>query len=307
VYLAAGVKGVFRLNLAPAEAGLEVVAHPGRGGGNQIWLSAHLGLTDDLLAVAGPAYEIVWRKRGVPPVVNFRRDVAHEQIIDLDIFEDRYLVLGTQRAEREMAPEVAWLGQLEEGLPALKTVLYSVAGKGAASIERCATTELGHVRFLPDGRFAILPGGEPGLRLYDPQGKVVHIWDQTAVGATIQCDIDYETRIRWSQRPEERWDWVNRHTIVDELLVLPGDRLGLLLREVGADGTSWRLRVLGVDGPPEDLPLPVSSPSRLSRLRGDFQPSTGRLALVLFEEGRFPEAGPPARLIVLRLAERKSS
>jgi hypothetical protein len=299
VYLAAAAKGVFRLEVEGEASAPEVVAYPGRGGGNQVWLAAHLGITDDLLTVAGPAYELLWRKRAAPPLVNFSRDVAHEQIIDMDAYEDRYLVLGTQRVGQEMAPAVGWLGELKPGLPVLKTVLYSIAGKGAASIDRCASAELGHVRFLPDGGFAILPGGEPGLRLFDAQGKLVHIWDQAAVGADIQCDLDLDTGIRYSANPEELWKWVNRHTIVDDLLALPDDRLGLILRQVGAEGTTWTLRILGVDRPTVNLPIPVRSSSRLSRLRSDFNFQAGRLAFLRFEEGRRPAESSEGRLLVI--------
>ena len=273
--------GLHRLPLAPGQPAETLV--PGGRGLDKLFFAGRLAYSPPIIAVAGEVFEMVWKDLQTGQL---ERDVAFEFILDMDLQDGHYAVLGVQRGgQNEIAPDaaIAWLGELKPGLPTLKTLLYATSGKGAVTIERCAVHEIGQIRFFPDGNLLVVPGGEAGAFLYDAAGGLRHTWELQPLGVDFLCNLDYNQGLTHKINPESRWAWLNRFTLVDEILPLPQGP-GLVLRSVSEKGTRWQLKILQRDGPAINVSIPFESPSTMSHLRGDVLGD--RIAFLRWEEGR---------------------
>jgi hypothetical protein len=277
--LAGPSSGLVKLPLRGGAEPIVVIPSDNRGGAG-IWMAHHIGASPPILAVGSVLYSMAWKnvETGETAI-----DVAFEGLVDMDIRDGRYLVLGLKRRGEAIAPDgaIVWLGSLSPDLPVARAVHYSVSGPGAESMERCATETLGHVRFLADGTFLVVPGGEPNAFLYEGTGELLQVWETAPLGIDVLCDIDMETAVRFGREPTTRWQWANRFTIVDEVLDLPRGP-GLVLRSVIRDEPSWRLVVLQREGPPQEFAVPIEAISPWSRLRGDVRGD--RIVFLRWEE-----------------------
>src|SRR5436305_6560944 len=134
-----------------------------------------LAASSEYLVTSGPFW-ITWRSIASPT----RAEDAFDSIHDLDVAGDRFVILASRRGEKgQFAPEgaIAWTGSLRRGLSDLRPVAYDATGPGARNLGACSNFHMGGVRFLGDGSFLVVPGVQPGILLYSPEGKLIHTWD----------------------------------------------------------------------------------------------------------------------------------
>ncbi|MEO8504576.1 MAG: hypothetical protein ABI609_11810 [Acidobacteriota bacterium] len=270
------------------------------GGSDGVLLAEHLGLSFDFIAVASPINQLIWQSRKEPAMAGQLGewgDHEHAPISffeDIDLRGDRLAILGLMRAAHGMSPDgaIAWIGRLGSRAVPLRPIAFSAAGKGAAPVNSCAATSVGKIRFLSDGRLLVLPGAEPGIFVYSLEGKLLQTFDTAALGLDLHCDFDEATRMRFGSDVRARLDYLNRFTTVEE--VLPLDRgPALILRSAGSWGTRWRVVLLGEGGANHEIPLPITSSSPNSHLRGDVLGSR----IVLLQSEWASESAPKAEVL----------
>ncbi len=293
VLIAAGKAGVWEVFLKGGAAP-EVVIPGGRGPG-RFWLASRLARSATHLVVAPPVFSLAWRSEETATL----REEPFDAIVDLDVFEDRFVVLGARKdGEGRFSTDgaIAWQGKLAAGLDDLDPIYYSLSGPGAKPMADCWILELGAVRFLRDGSFLVVPGVEPGLYWYDASGSLKRAWESEALGLDGACS---GTRPGLAANPEAQFAWVNQRRVLDDILPLPAGP-GLLLRDVVDGVTRWHLKVLHPDGSITTGEVPVTSTTGQAHLRGDVRGS--RVALLVVEYGRERPAATP-RLVIAEVRE----
>lgn len=199
---------------------------------------------------------------------------------DLDLHGRQFVMLGESGTHETPWEDgaIAWLGSLDKGPQELQPVLYDTGGAPAWSFQNCAVLDIGAVRFLADGSFLVVAGGDPGVHLYDSQGVLKRSWDSSRLGLDQSCSkMTREEDLALKAQGDRRLAWVNSHRVLDEILPLPQGP-GLLIRSRGADGlVRWELEVLT----PQRVvtyALPFTSDQPYDRLRGDVR--NGRIVLL---------------------------
>lgn len=289
VWLAAGRSGVFRLGL-DADRPQRLTA--GGEGSDGLQLAA----SDGIVAAAVGFGSVSWLDDGASALRG--RAAPLSVIVDFDLRQGEVLLLGARRnAEGAVEDGILWSGTLRDSLEELRSTMEP-EDPSALAVARCGILEIGAVRYLADGRHAVVPGFVPGAYLYDQRG-LVRAWDTASLDIYDHCDIDWDTANLLMRDPEARMTWVHQRQVLDELLPWRGWP-ALLIRKPRADGTAWHLVVLSEVGISEPVDLPVTTSSIGSHVRGDVRGD--RLALLISEFGP-PEPRPaqPPRLVVLKI------
>jgi hypothetical protein len=279
VYLGLGSDGAVEVTLDPAKlAPKEMIPGSAKPGG--FWGVERLAASPRFLVAAGPALLLTWRKLDDP----LRVEQPFEGIQAIDVQDNRLAIVGVRRDEqREVGKDgaIAWTGTLDKQLSDLKPFLYDVGGPGAPAMNRCIITPLGEVRFLADGSLAVAPGVQPGIHLYDAQGKLTRTWDTASLGIDSDCaSLSEELKRRLAINAEQRHIWVNQRRTLDTLLPLDSG-LGLVIRRVENGHTRWGLKLLRFDGSVESYDIPVEGPNEFFHLRGDVR--SGKIVFLLKE------------------------
>jgi hypothetical protein len=239
--------------------------------------SYFLAASSEYLVTNGPLW-VTWRSIADPA----RSQEAFDSIHDIDVFKAQLLVLAARRDDKgRFAPEgaVAWKGSLSRGLSDLKPVAYDAAGPGAENLGACSNFHMGGVRFLRDGSFLVVPGVQPGIHLYNSDGKLVRTWDSALVGLDADCaSLTKEQVHRYGAAWLDRAAWLNQRRTLDDILPLPQGP-GLVVRSVSEGRVRWVLKVLPKDGGIQTYRIPVQPQNDLSHLRGDIQ--GGRIVFIL--------------------------
>lgn len=215
---------------------------------------------------------------------------AIEYVADLDVHGDRLLVAGLRRDENgQLGADgaFAWTGSFADG--ALRPVLPFT---NRAAIENCAGFHLATVRFLSDGSFVIVPGAEPGVYLYDAQGRLKRNFATEALNLVGDCELTREEQSLLSTDAGARQRWINRRRIIDEVVELPSGP-ALIVRTRDEHVTRWELVPLATGEP---RPLPVTSASPWAHVAADAR--GGRIALLLADRVAEREGGRPPRLVL---------
>lgn len=294
VLLSAVREGVLRLSTAYADAEPEIFVAGGTWTGPK-----DMGLSERFLAASIDFGALGWmdRKLGRP-----NPEVAPLNLIgDLDVYGDRLALLGTQRGEDgRWAPEggLAFVGSLSRNLEDLHAIAFSAGGPGSLTMARCALFDTGSLRFLEDGRLVVVPGVEPGVFLYAPDGELLRTWASEPLGFHDDCEMDDETQRGLQADPAVRNRWSHSRVLLEDVFDL-GGQPALVLRYPEESGTSWEVVVLEEEGI-RRIPFPVTTRSTKSFLRvarrGD------RLAALIIERGHFlGDAEALPRLVVLRI------
>lgn len=282
--VALGQEGVIRLK--PGKVGSsEVVLVGDRRPGVGFFYSTELASSKRFLVASAPVGGLTWldlqsSKRGP--------DFGQRVIVDVDVHEDQLLLLGVRSGDDgEWAPDgaIAWLGSLSKNLQDLRPVMFSETDH-AEGMALCAVFDHGAVRFLEDGSFLVVPGTEPGVFLYAPDGKLQHTWDAGRVGIDTGCGpSNSETFAQFAK------DWKLRHTaflnrsrILEDIVELPQGP-ALIVRQVESGVVRWYLKVLpeGQQQPATYL-LPVGSTTTFASIQGDVRNNVLALALSDFGE-----------------------
>jgi len=226
-----------------------------------------LAASPEYLVTHGPLW-ITWRSVSEPT----RKEEAFDSIHDLDVFQDRLLIIAARRDDKgRFAPEgaLAWLGSLRKGLSDLRPVAYDASGPGGKTLGACSTFEMGGARFLADGSFLVVPGVQPGIHLYSAEGRLLRTWDSGAVGIDADCASLTEQQIRrFATQFVPRVEWLNQRRTLDEILPLPQGP-GLVVRSVLEGKVRWSLKILRQDGTVSTYTIPVSGQNEFAHLKGD--------------------------------------
>jgi hypothetical protein len=282
VLIAACRDGTLRASVSEDEghAQLERAYAPLPGMGS-LGLQYQLGASPEFLVAAAPGHLMSWIPRALPDPKPVSIEMDFNTIIDLDVYEDRLLVLGLQKLEKgKLAADgaIAWTAKLGKKLTHIQPVQFSISGPGAHDTAACSEMQMGKVRFLPGGSFVVVPGGEPGIFVHDASGKLVKTWQAETVGFDAGCPITEDEMYKYSADIHARYRWLNQHRVLDEVLPLPGG-IGFLIRTYSKGMTRWDLKVLSPDGRVTRYDVPVTSPSEYARLAADVRGN--RIALLL--------------------------
>ncbi len=289
VFIAEMLRGVYQISLDDTTQTPRLMVRRGNGI-DEIWLADSLAASPNLLAVGGMVFSFGWTTWSHEGLMD---QFPMALVVDLDLSGNRVLLLGAQRDDAgRYAPDgaVAWIGTLAQGPDALTPVFYSSSGPGARNMDACGPMLTGAVRFLPDGSFVIVPGVEPDVYLYGPQGKLLRVWSSEAVGFDAGCGLSDEDMYRLSADEPGRWAWVNQRRTVDDVLALP-EGPGLIVRSVRGGKTHWQLKILSTSGTISSCDLPISSDSDLAHLAGDVR--DGELVLLVAVYGHTPQTRRP--------------
>jgi hypothetical protein len=259
---------------------------------------AILGVSPTHIVTSFPVHQVAWKATDKPQIHNYMFDA----VVDLDVHEDRVLMLGSRIEDKKWAPDgaIAWMGSLSRGLRDLRPVLYSSRGAKGMTIARCGFLEPGAVRFFADGSYVVVPGVEPDIYLYEKSGKLAHTWQTGKLGFLDRCDLPEAQVQALSADPEQRARWRSKRTMVDDVLPTPAGP-ALILHRVQEGVAHWSMLILQRDRPPRRIELPFSARSDVASLRADIRGNRIAFLIRTFGEWR-PNAKPvPARLIIAEL------
>ncbi len=301
VYLALRAHGVVEVPLGATSASVISAASarkvvPGREETGGFWYATLIGASPRRMVVGAPAMTIA----AVDLETKRRRDEAFDAIHALDVMDDRLLILGMRRdpIERKVGTDgaIAWLGPVDRAFDDLKPVTYDATGPGIRNMVLCGSVRMGGVRFLADGRFVVVPGVQPGIQLYDRDGRLLRGWDSGELGIDSDCGaLSAEESQALSLSIERREDWINRRRTVDSVLPLP-EGPGLVVRSLDGGRLRWDLWVLKEKSAPSKHRLPIDTDGVHFHLRGDFR--AGKMIFLLSEERSKDEKYPAPRLVI---------
>ncbi len=277
-WISAGRSGTFALSLAEPGQTPRLLAEspPGAMG-----LHYSLAWAAPRLWLAAPVRALGWRELRDGQLLPGGYTPGLDFIGDIDAFADRALVLGAGRGkDGKFSPDgaIAWLGIIAGRELALKPVMFSSSGPGAETMDHCGIFGEGKVRFLADGSFLIVPGVEPGVFWFDPEGKLKRTWTSEELGLDGGCTVKRPDVMRYSTDEAARYrERINQRVVVDEILALPqGPALVTRRRREGV--VRWSLLRLAATGEVRSEALPLTSPEERAHLRGD---SRGQRVLLL--------------------------
>jgi hypothetical protein len=254
--------------------------------------SYFLGASPEFVATSGPLW-VTWRTIAAPP----RAEDAFDSIHDIDVSKDQLLVVAARRdAKGRFAPEgaIAWIGSLRRGLADLKPVAYDATGPGVKNLNACSTFQMGGARFMKDGSFLVVPGVQPGIYLYSPEGKLLRTWDSATVGLDSDCgSLSQEQVRRYAVDWLGRAAWLNQRRILDDILPLQQGP-GLVIRSVSQGQVHWTLKVLTKAGGIPTYNIPLKSQNELSTLKGDVRGNKIVFVMSAFKKGRNDHRDLPA-------------
>ena len=295
LYVGAAKEGVLRLPFEPAWGHPSPVLSTTTGHRN-VWGASRIGISRDYLAGAPEAFAVGWKRLPDGPL----EVESFDGIVDLDVWRDRLVVLGVRRDEQgRFAPDgaIAWVGSLSKGLKDLKVVRYSIFGPlTLGSMASCGPFGIGGARFLPDGRFVVVPGSEPGVFLHDASGKLLRTWETGSLGIDTDCRMKEEQRRQLLSDLQARTEWINRRRTLDEIVPLPHG-FGLAVRSFTDGAARWRLVVLAENGKVSSLELPFTCPAPTCELRADVRGD--RIAFLVSPAD--PSSNVPRRLVLTSL------
>jgi hypothetical protein len=249
----------------------------------------HIALSGDQIVAGDMVFMLEWHARhghesGQIPVY---------YIADLDLNGDRLLVSGIRRdqaGKMGMDGAMAWLGSLSAGEAGLKPVLPF---HDQDEIMSCVGCGLGVVRFLRDGSFIVVPGTEPGIFLFGPDGHLQRTWQTDAFGVEATCGLSKDQRRMFGRSPQARQEWANHRAMIDEVIDTP-DGPAVIIRTVKNGKSTWEMVVLNGDAGVR-VTLPFSSSSPWAHVSAD---TRGRRAIFLIGDRLLDRDGPPVHLVV---------
>lgn len=261
--VAADTAGTVRLSLG--EPPRESPFWPGGAAGK---LRSHyrLALDAERVVVAAPLHAMLQGARTGGEILPGPK---FEFVEDLDLHGSRLAVLGTRRdGDGEVERGIAWETRLDAPGPPPRPLVLSATTRN--SLGACGAFEIGAVRYLADGSLVVVPGTEPDVYLFAPDGTLRRTWQSDPLGIDSGCRLSQEEIEHLGREEPARWRWLAQRRTVDEILPLSGGAFGLVVRDAtGADGTRWHLLRLSPDGSVRRVDLPLRSPHPEAFLRGD--------------------------------------
>lgn len=278
VLLAAGRNGVVEVDLqSPGTPRIEIqgggVPKVGDGPIDSFFFSSHLGHSAGNTLVGSGFLAVAWKAKG-----RQANDVSFANLIDLDLSGEQGVILGVRGTSTghwgSIGPTL-WRVRFS----GTKTYFDPMEGPDGERMRACHILQVGAVRVTADGRAIVAPGVEPGVRLFDRQGKLVRTWKTAGLGYEDRCSLTFEQSEPLAHMGP-RQSWMNRRQLLDEMIVLPEGPM-LIIRQPVLNGTRWRGVLLPYSGKPVDVAIPVSSKSPHAHVRADVRGS--RVIASVFE------------------------
>ena len=293
VMISAGRAGVFELPLTGSPAPRRVL----RGGDPKgFFFCSRLGVGSQYFVTAAPLFAVAFVR-----TADARIDqLSFSATVDIDAKGDRVAILGAQRDGRgtwSSDGAIAWTGSLADKGKNLRILLRSQAGPGARTMALCHFLEMGAIRFMPDGSLVVVPGVDPGVYVFDSQGRLRETWDTAPLGFSDRCSLSLREFQLLARSGVSRAQWINGHEIIDDVIALP-EGPGLILRRWKSGHVTWRLIRLRPSAKARSDDLPFQSTSPDTHLRADVRGH--RLAVLFFEFEEIPGSKParPNEIIV---------
>jgi len=233
-----------------------------------LWSSEFVAVSSQFIAVGAPAYQICWMLRDMPEVW---LDMAVDSPVSLDVWGDRLLLLGSRKGlDGKAMPDgsMAWIGSLNDGLRVFKPVLLPRARSGRNPLGLWQSLRTGHVRFMVDGSFVIVPGAESGVYLHAPDDHLVRVWESEPLGIDVAATDSIEEGLKVAASLVGQRAFLNARRVVDAVLPL-AQGPGLVIRRVSGGRVHWMLKLLRRDGTVLEAPLPLEVDSEVWRVAGD--------------------------------------
>lgn len=239
-----------------------------RSGGDIGAMATSIASSDAFIVTAPPMGAVVWSRRGEEELYE---KLDFDSVLDLDISGSLLAVMAARRDGRNgrFAPDgsVVSIGRLDHALDDLRPLYISISGVGAPSVAFCGPMRIGHVRFLHDGSLVVAPGVEPGIYQYSRDGILYKTWQTDVFGIDAECGLSEKEGVSLLGSPELQLAWVNRRTIIDDIVPLAAGP-GLIVRKIEDEKATWQLWILHRRGHVERLPLPFRRPP-YQRIRAD--------------------------------------
>lgn len=254
--------------------------------------------SEEYWAVSDFNHGLSWKTVDDPEFAEFHH---YGFVMDLDLRRDSVLILGAHLDDQYRLISdgaLAWTARLGKGLEALRPVLFSQSPD--AEIEdamgECGWFDLGGVRFLADGSFVVVPGVEPNVFLYHPDGRLRRVLDSDKLGIDTGCRYEGADRKRMAINFGYRCRaFLNKYRLLEEILPLAGGP-ALIVRTVSDETTRWRMILIGTDGSTRSLDLPFTSPSPYTFLRGDVRDD--RIAFLVQDGVVGGKQATPTRIVI---------
>jgi hypothetical protein len=289
-----------RIDLPSTPPTTEYPVGPPRTAASAPW---SLAVSNSHLAIAPTHTTVGWKAR--KPGAGLTEDYF-ESIQDLDVRGDRLVLLGLRKTPDGKGYDEGggylWLGPLDRpNLAGLRPLAFSSDGTPARRMDACGPVGVGAVRFLADGSLVAVPLAEPGVLLFNAEGRLVRTWANSEFGLDEGCDVTEEMLYRLSLEVDLRMQWINQRRTIEDILPLGGDRFGLLVREHEKGATRWRLEVADSQGRRSSHPLALEDAGVWEYLRADVR--AGRLALLQATRRQWNQKTParPPRLFLAGL------
>jgi len=123
----------------------------------------------------------------------------------------------------------------------------------------------GSVVALGDGSIAVMTVAEPGIYRYDRTGKLI----ETLAGGDDALVLDSMKLVKeYANDVRARYtDFINRRALVEDLVSLPGNRVGVLVRTADKDEIQWALWQAERSGFGRAIPLATKVPGPFAHMR----------------------------------------
>lgn len=193
---------------------------------HQLPFTFYLGTSEGDLAIGSPAWVMGWKNK----VTSNRQPgvdgtVLMEATHDLDLHRGKLAVLGVIRdaSGEAVAPEGVILrtGPLGTPIEQFQKIQYSInhdiKNKTDSPTVRCGLMEMTSIRFLQDGSLLAIPGFEPDVFHYAPNGRLLRIWSNDDIGFDGDCPVPDDKVSYYSMNELARFEWVNQRRVVDEI------------------------------------------------------------------------------------------
>ncbi len=116
------------------------------------------------------------------------------------------------------------------------------------SMDRCWEADLSSIRFISDDRVLVVPGGEPGVFVYDRSGALIESLATETFTADGGCEIEEGQGVLLSQ-PLYGLAWLGQRRVIDEVVA-------------DGEGSVWYfVRSAVAAGHPDVLPSPADAES----------------------------------------------
>lgn len=252
-------------------------------------LPQHVAVSNDRLAASDLFFMVRWHARQGSSAGM----VMFSYIADFDLDGDRLLINGLRRGEKAavMNGAVAWLGSLRGGEESLKPILPF---HSLDAIQDCTGFGFGVARFVEDGSFIVVPGTEPDIYLFGADARLQRTWHTDALGVDARCALSAEQKADLPVNPFGRNQWVNRRTMIDDIVPTPEGPL-VIIRARRHGKTTWEAALLK-DDKPATFPLPFTSDSPWAHVSAD---TRGRRTVFLIAERLLLDAESSSPRIVL--------